>query len=433
MTLVPRATEIAALVARLGSRDAARVDAARARLATLGGSAIEPLIESIDREDGRARIHAIDLLGMIGDPRGRDPLVATLLDRDSRSREAAARSLGRFPAPAVVGALERLIDRENLLAVRVAAIEALCEQFANGQESALRRLLTVLLDSRLDRRLRIAAAPVLSTMRRSERRGLLRRLRQDGCREFAEHVARLETARDRPPSPAVLLRQLGHPNYAIWNRALRGLVALGPASVRPALRAMRRRSYDPEYCTRVGMVLKALGPRRGRAIVEGLDRVREAFPLQVLVETIGSFGEKALVYRLAGLIDRLSTIRRRRPSGDFEAFQRARAKAHLELARVGSRLAIADLRDALADEERRVESEILVAAGQVGTRAELPALLGAWRREDRETRNRIAEATRSILRREGLRRDSRAFAAWSADLRRTLRLALSKATRVKKR
>jgi hypothetical protein len=91
--------------------------------------------------------------------------------------------------------------------------------------------------------------------------------------------------------------------------------------------------------------------------------------------------------------------------------QRAHAKAHLELARIGSRVAIRDLRETLGDPERRVELEMLSAVVLIGKREEIGVLLRAYGLEDDFMQQRIAEAVRTILKRERIRRNNRMFQA----------------------
>ena len=62
----------------------------------------------------------------------------------------------------------------------------------------------------------------------------------------------------------------------------------------------------------------------------------------------------------------------------FEPMQRVRAKAHLELERVGSQPAIQALRDALAHHGRRLEPEMMSAVQRVGQKGESPDRLGAY-------------------------------------------------------
>jgi hypothetical protein len=51
----------------------------------------------------------------------------------------------------------------------------------------------------------------------------------------------------------------------------------------------------------------------------------------------------------------------------------------------------------------------LAAVERVGKKEEIPPLLSAWNREDRQTRAKVSAAVRTILRRERIRRNSRFF------------------------
>jgi len=97
-----------------------------------------------------------------------------------------------------------------------------------------------------------------------------------------------------------------------------------------------------------------LGPRRVRGLADALDVVDEPLPLQILVEVAGTIGEKSLIYRLKSVIERVAPRPEAGGTSRFDTMQRVRAKAHLELARIGSRVAIADLQSILADADRRI-------------------------------------------------------------------------------
>ena len=116
------------------------------------------------------------------------------------------------------------------------------------------------------------------------------------------------------------------------------------------------------------------------------------------------------MFRLKNLIERIAENRAVPAERDgFDPMQRVRAKAHLELARVGSRLAIADLRDALSDQQRRLEPEMVAAVERIGKKDEIPDLLRAYLREDRFLRDRVVVAVRAIMKRERIRRNNRMF------------------------
>ena len=442
MTLRPRATEIPELVRRLGSRRQVLVDGARARLAIIGARAVEALVESLEGDSARIRLHAMPLLALIQDPRGREPLVAMLLDRDPRMREVAARSLARFPCRDTVAALERLLAGEKRPEVRMAAVQALIEHYATGQEQAIRDVLAVLADAAEDVRVRTTAMALLPSLGAHERRAILKRLRSDRAPEIAARAAEIEEGvegrGERAPALRRLLAELASDDYAAWNESVHRLTALGAPVVAPLVEQMQRRSHDPEYCTRAGMVLRALGPRRARAIAGALETTDEPLPLQVLVEVVGALGDKSLIYGLAGLIERIGARRPVEANG-VDPMQRVRAKAHLELARIGSRVAIEDLRAALADPGRRVELEMLAAVELIGKRDEIPDLLRSYAREDRFMKERIAAVVRTIMKRERLRRNNPLFTSMGEDTRRVLDTVLTpvaaarKATRSRRR
>ena len=423
MTLRRRANEIPELIRRLGDPNPVRVDAAKARLSVIGARAVEALVESLDADRDPARVHAVQLLALIQDPRGREPIKALLFDAAPEVCAQAARALARFPTADSVAAVERLLRRAPGPDVRIAALEALIELYVGGQESALAPVLTVLLDPCEETDLRRAATALLPRLPGSERRTLRRRLEKDPVPEIAtaRPVAHGAAGGDGEPDTERLLADLASDDYGTWDRAVHRLTGRGAAVVEPLVAEMRRRSQDPEYGTRAGMVLKAMGPRRGRRVAELLDAVREPLPLSILVEVIGSYGVHAMTYRLADVIEALAERRNSPGPGDSaDLLERVRAKAHLELARIGSRVAIQDLREALGDGRRRIELETVAAVELVGKRDELLDLLRAWRHEDPFMRNRIADAVRTVMRRERIRRNSVALRSLGEEHRATI-------------
>ena len=430
MTLRPRATEVPELIRRLGSRRPRQVDRARARLSIIGSHSVAALIVALEGDNNRVRTHAMPLLALIQDARGRGPLVAMLLDRDPRMREIAARCLARFPSPEAASALGRLLRREKVRDVRIAAIEGLVEQYDGGQDDAVRRILDVLLDVKEDPRLRATSMALLPLLRPPARRAVLRRLRTDPVEDIARRALELESEGDPPPRDRsgieTLVKDLASSDYSAWNEAVHRLANAGPLAAELLVAEMRRRAGDPEYCTRAGMALKALGPKRVRVLAEALDTVDEPLPLQVLVEVAGVIGEKPLIYRLKNVIERVAPPADSAASTRFDTMQRVRAKAHLELARIGSRVAIHDLQSILADGDRRLPVEALAAIERIGKKDEILLLLRAYLREDPFMRGRIAAVVRGILKRERIRRNSASFRALSVELRRVLESILAR-------
>ncbi len=425
----PRANEIRELVQKLGSRSKNTVDASRARLSIIGSRAVDDLVEALEGDDNRVRARVMPLLALIQDPRGREPLVAMLLDRSVRLREIAARCLGRFPSPETVATLSRLIGRERGIKVRVSAVHSLVDHYATEQEQALSPLLDILADPEERTEVRLAAFAVLPLIRASERRSIMERLGRDSDVAIRRHAEQTESERERETAQetdaATVAIDLASSEYSVWNEAIQRLAAYGAGAIPAILGEMEGRAHDPEYCARAGMALKALGPRRCGALAEALNTIDEPLPLQVIVEVIGALGNKSLIYRLEDLIERLAT----RPtppaeSDGFDLMQRVQAKAHLELARIGSRVAIDNLRDCLADPERRVDLEMVGAIEVIGKREEISVLLRAYQREDAFTRDRIGGAVRAIMKRERIRRNSRIFQSLSVGQVQALRAIL---------
>ncbi len=414
--------EAAQVVERLRSRDTKRVDAARARLSILGVEAVDVLVEALEGGNDTVRARVMPVLALIGDPAGREPLIAMLLDRSARLRAIAARSLGRFPSADAVAALNRVLQRDRSLLVQIESVHALVEQFAGGQECAIRLVLECLMDTEREPRLRVAAMALLPALTPARRRAVLARLAEDPCREVRGRASEIAATQDDQPAEAevdALLSRLGAADYAVWHESVHQLAAYGSQVVDPIVRRMRRRERDPEYCARAGMALKAMGPRRARAIGDTLDATDEPIPLGVLVEVVGAIGQRPTIYRLRGLIDRIAE-RAVPGTTRFDPMDRVRARAHIELARIGSRVAIDDLTDRLADRDRPLDIEYLMAVEMIGKREEIGVLLLAWDRADDEGRERIGPVVLTIMRRERMRRNSRFFRALSARQRKAL-------------
>jgi HEAT repeat protein len=188
---------------------------------------------------------------------------------------------------------------------------------------------------------------------------------------------------------------------------------------------MRSHQRDPEFASRAAMVLKGLGPRRLRAVADHLDAVLEPLPLEVLVDVVASLEDRPSTYRLKGVIESLDA-RSASVNGYAgpDPYARVRGKAHLALARLGSRVAISDLKRTLSDPARRVDGDLLAALGRIGTRDELPDLLRAYRREDPWIRGRIREVFWQIVKREKIRRGGAPFQSLAHQDRAALRSIL---------
>ncbi|MDG6257281.1 MAG: HEAT repeat domain-containing protein [Methanomicrobiaceae archaeon] len=92
-------------------------------LNTIGEPAVEPLIDTLNDACSSTRDAAARTLGIIGDIRGIEPLIAALKDEDRRVREAASQALASIGRPARPRLLDNLWDED--WHVRMGAVIAL--------------------------------------------------------------------------------------------------------------------------------------------------------------------------------------------------------------------------------------------------------------------------------------------------------------------
>jgi HEAT repeat protein len=103
-------------------REYAAVDLLAA-IETMGTAAVPALIEALQDKEGTVRKFAATLLGALGDPRAMEPLGMTLYDLHHEVGKASAESLARFGAPALEILVEALSHPE--MWIRLHALEAL--------------------------------------------------------------------------------------------------------------------------------------------------------------------------------------------------------------------------------------------------------------------------------------------------------------------
>ena len=160
------------------------------------------LVEALEGDKNPIRARVMPLLAMIQDPRGRQALIAMLLDRNPRMRLIAVRCLARFPSADTVAALNRLLDRGRRESMRIAAVHSLVEQYAAGQDQAIRQGSRSALRSPASNR-RFAWLPFRCCGRcaPSQQRSILKRLHQDPSDEIREPCRQVRIGR-RSPRPS---------------------------------------------------------------------------------------------------------------------------------------------------------------------------------------------------------------------------------------
>ncbi len=404
--------EIVTLVRKLGSRKKVDVDSAKARLTIIGARAVENLIEALDLENNEVKCNAISILALIRDLRAKDPLVAMLLERNPKVRSAAARALSNFSSRGVIRSLERLIKYEKNADVKLSAVHSLIDIFKNGDDGSLGVILETLFKKNERREVRIASLSILPYLKPRERKALIKKLKSDQEKEVRERATEFETIGNQPDRSEDEIKRsihlLASPEYEEFNRAIRHLISSGPKTIDPLISEMLLRGNDAEFCSRASMVLKGLEPSSLKLIIPHLDKINDSLPLKILVDVIGSKGEKALLYSLKGLIDRM--YEKQEFAEDRETrnqFRQIRARAHLQLAKAGSRLAVDDLKRSILENAASVDLDLLSSFEYIGKKDELPFLFKAYSRENGWTREKIKNVLFKIMKREKIRKNNR--------------------------
>lgn len=400
-------------IAALASGDPAVAGAAKAALAARGPEAVPLLLSCLDAETERLRLRAISLLSLLADGRAARPLTSLLHDPTPAIRQRAAGALARFPFPEVVSALGRLVEREKETSVRLVAVRSLVRLIQTGHDHAFRPLLDRLGHPQEEPRIRTAAMEALPWITRRQTmeltRGLLTRLAEDPCEAVARKARRMlaSPARPRLEPWAIdkLLKDLAGDRLGVWRRALALLGLGGSAIVEPVIQAILKQPQDQGFIHRCTLVLKELPPRSLARLGVYLEVVREPAPLEALVDLAAGTGSRVLLVRLASLIRSLAEA----AEEDGRQLDLVRQKAHLALAKAGSRLGVDDLRRLLEDRRVPVRPELAEAVAIVGTRRELPALVRGFRRSRGVARLALRDSVLAVARREKIRRTDRCF------------------------
>ena len=403
-------------LSRLASEDQAQADEAKEALIAAGDDALPVLVEALDDEDEGLRIRALSLLALLGSPRTAAPVAALLHDSSPRVRQRAAGALARIPSARSVPALRKLLARDRNARVRTVAVRSLIRLVQTGRDEALSVLMHVMSDPEEISRVRRAALAVMPWVLVSDdrqaaqpARAMLQRLAGDADPSLA---ARARKMLEQPPQSrlepwvvARLLEDLGSRRLGVWQRAVAILGRGGAQIVEPLLDTMFQRAEDEAYARRGALVLKGLSARQLVRAAPYFDRLDAPIPLRSLIDLAGETGARPLLLAVANLIETVAN----QPDGehDARALDEVRQRAHLSLARAGSRLAIDDLRRLLDGGTASLTPPAIEAAARVGARSELIPLFHAYRRSRGVKRLAIRDAVWEICRREKIRRNDR--------------------------
>lgn len=308
------AGEIRQLISALGGDDEVRRETAIARLAVIGGRAVDRLIAAYDAaRDRDTRIAILRALEPIGDGR-LVPLARTAI------------SEGGDVAVAAAAALRGLLDAAH----------------APTATEALDTLVSFALDPSAERRVRLAAVDALQDMPEGVRARVANALAEAGDQALTARVGTL--ARDAAAADA------------IWQDALDGRLPDAPAALRDAART-----------------------RAAAAALSTLQKLIDA--VRVHEGSVGSDARRA-------------------------EWQAVRGALHQSLALRGSRLAVYDLRETLAQAQAPLPISFLTALQVVGDQSCLEPLAAAYSRRPAGARwrHQLATAFRTISAREKVTR-----------------------------
>ncbi len=421
MHLFHKENEIGRLVKKLTSRKKNELDAAKARLIIIGTRAVEHLINALDGENNNAKIQAMSILSLIRDQRAKNPLIALLLDRNPKIRLAAVQSLSKFPSDEVILSIKRFLQKEKTIEVKVAAIHSLIAMIRNGFDNAMSPVLEVIFDTKEASEVRMASFSILPFLKITERKAILKRLKTDPDGKVVEKAQEYENA---PLSYEGIdaeeikksIEKLASADYEELNEAIQHLVSTGKRSIDPLVQEMVRRGNDAEFCSRATMVLKGLSSNHLKSLAPYLETINEPLPLRIIVDVIGSLDDKSLLYRLKGLIDRInSSPELLNSTVGTNSYKRIKARAHLQLAKAGSRMAIDDLKENLIDQNGHIDLDLLSSLEYIGKKEELPHLVQAFNMEDDWTKERIREVFTKIKKRERIRKNNKIFKAMARE------------------
>lgn len=413
--------EIGKLIRKLGSRKKTEVDSAKARLIIIGTRAVEHLINSLDGENTSTKIQAMSILSLLRDSRAKYPLIAMLLDRNPKIRLAAVQSLSKFPSDEVILSIKKFMSHEKIIEVKVASIHSLVEMIRNGFDSAISPILEISFNSYEPVEAREAAFSMLPFLKTMERKAILKKLKMDSESKVAEKAQEFEKiplGSDGMDLEEIKksVEKLASADYEELNEAIQHLISSGKKCIDPLVQEMIRRGNDAEFCSRASMVLKGLGSNNLKSLTPYLETIDEPLPLRILVDVIGSLEDKSLLYKLKGLIDRInSSSELLKNAGGTNSYKRIKARAHLQLSKAGSRMAIDDLKANLIDQNGRIDLDLLTSLEYVGKKEELPYLIRAFAMEDDWTKQRIKEVFYKIMKRERIRRNNRIFKTMARD------------------
>jgi HEAT repeat protein len=396
-------TEIDQLLNRLSVADTDTAEAALARLAVLGPRAVEPLLTRYAGSGEPGRLRMLRLLDRIGDSRALDLLLSEARTGSPACRRLAVRALGSLNHRRAERVLVSSLGAERDSEVRAEIVSTLARLAAGDAVELLDPVLEVLFDSDEPTSVRRAAFTALAGLRAQDCRRLLTRLTDSPDDPLAQDARLILAGAKADSIPGLTGSLLPSSESPFPGSGLR-LMRLGLRAVPSILRTLERHGRDPEISRRCVWTLGGMEPEARRALAA---RLSSDWPPEMLagaLEALSGVTDRRTLTALTKLAQRLGERTRREPDLEVaQALAAVRARAHRLIAAAGSRLAIADLKEALR-ETRPAPRDLLVSLAEVGRAEDLRDLLALYAQADGFTQDEIAKSVDCICRRAGKRR-----------------------------
>jgi len=410
---VPAAvTQIDELLTRLASADLAGAEGALARLAIEGARTIEPLLTAYPTASDTARGRMLRLLERVPDTRAMGLLTTTASTGTDGLRRLAVRALGALPASRSRRALTGLLPGEESPPVRAEIVALLARMSAKEVPEVLDPVLGILLDPAEPGEVRRAALTALAGLRPHQARQILERLAEESDSRLSADIRDLLAAGQEDPLRGLTALMTEPPataeSVAITSPAMRLM------NIPHVLSTLETHGDDPEMAHRCARALDTLSPEARRDLAGRLDPTWSLPVLDGVLDTLRGVRDRPILSALADLARGLAARIRSEPDPDRrQQLAARRARAHRLIAGGDSRLAIADLKEALRESEP-LPHDLVVALTTIGRAEDLADLLGRHEEADTWMQKEILQAVREIIARERPRRLRRAVAALPA-------------------
>ncbi|MFQ5670686.1 MAG: hypothetical protein ACE5HD_09255 [Acidobacteriota bacterium] len=416
-------SEIRQLLLRLSSPDGDEAEAAFARLAVLGARAIEPLLDSYSRTPEVGRQRRLRLLERTPDRRAESLLLMVSRQGSSACRRLAVRALGALPSFRGAQEMWKLLDTEEDSRVRREIVSTLAQLAASSLPEMVDPVLDVLFDQRQEPGVRRASLPVLASLPPRAARRLLNRIAETSADPLREEALSILGGNSPETVPALASAMARGSGDTSPGSALR-LMRMGLRAVPAILRTLERNAGHPAAARRCAQTLAGMGPEARRSLA---CRLKADWPPEVLdraLDAVAGLGDRQVLVALKRLAERLGERRADEPDPERAyVLARLQARAHRLIAAAGSRLAIADLKVALAA-PGPIPPDLVAALNDIGRADDLVDLLPLHSRNDPWLRACVANVVRRIQAREGWRRTRRAAKALPPELALLLRQIL---------